>query len=113
MSDSRVRKTSKMESNNSLKTPRPLRAVSFAIATALMCLPLVAQSSGHLKVGQPQKVAGKRGATVEAKIPLAVDPGFHVNSNAPTDESVIPLQVTWKSTGALEGGKINYPKPTL
>jgi thiol:disulfide interchange protein DsbD len=78
-----------------------------------MCLPLAAQSSGHLKVGQPQKVAGKRGATVEAKIPLAVDPGFHVNSNAPTDESVIPLQVTWKSTGALEGGKLAYPKPTL
>lgn len=79
----------------------------------LLCLPLPAQSSGHLKVGEPHKVAGKRGAAVQAKIPLAVDPGFHVNSNTPNEQYLIPLKLTWKSTGALEGGQVVYPKPTL
>ena len=81
--------------------------------TAACCAPLSAQSSGHLKVGEPPKVAGKRGAAVQAKIPLAVDPGFHVNSNTPSDEYLIPLKLTWKSTGALEGGQVIYPKPSF
>jgi hypothetical protein len=78
-----------------------------------LCLTLAAQSSGHLKVGTAPKVSGKRGDTVDAKIPLVVDPGFHVNSNTPSDETLIPLAVTWKATGVLEGGKITYPKASF
>jgi len=59
------------------------------------------------------KVAGKRSAAVQAKIPVSVLSGFHVNSNAPKDEYLIPLKLTWKSTGALEAGQVTYPKPTL
>src|ERR1043166_4406448 len=81
--------------------------------SALLCLPLLAQSSGYLALGDLPKVVGKRGAAVQAKIPMAVKPGFHVNSNTPSDEYLIPLKLTWKSTGALEGGQIAYPKPTL
>jgi thiol:disulfide interchange protein DsbD len=77
---------------------------------ALLCLPLLAQSSGHLKLGDLPKVAGKRGVAVQATIPMAVDPGFHVNSNKPNEEYLIPLRLTWKSTGALEPGAIVYPK---
>jgi len=29
------------------------------------------------------------------------------------DEYLIPLKLTWKSTGALEAGQVAYPKPTL
>jgi Disulphide bond corrector protein DsbC len=47
------------------------------------------------------------------KIPVTVRPGFHVNSNAPSDEYLIPLKLTWKSGGALEGGQVAYPKPSL
>jgi thiol:disulfide interchange protein DsbD len=77
----------------------------------LLCAPLLAQSNGHLKVGEVPKVAGKRGAAVQAKIPLVVDSGFHVNSNAPNEEYLIPLKLTWKETGALQGGQVVYPKP--
>jgi len=79
----------------------------------LLCLPLLAQSSGYLTLGDLPKVIGKRGAAVQAKIPLAVRPGFHVNSNTPNEEYLIPLKLTWKATGALEGGQIAYPKPSL
>jgi len=97
-----------MASNNFCSLPRrPLLA-------ALLCLaPLFAQNSGYLTVGEPQKVAGKRNAAVEAKIPVSVRPGYHVNSNTPTDEYLIPLKLTWTSTGALEGGSVTYPKPSM
>ncbi len=39
--------------------------------------------------------------------------GYHVNSNTPTDEYLIPLKLTWKSTGALDGGQVTYPKPSM
>jgi len=81
---------------------------------ALLCLPaLFAQSSGYLTVGESQTVAGKRNAAVQAKIPMSVRAGFHVNSNTPTDEYLIPLKLKWTSTGALEGGSVTYPKPSM
>ena len=60
-----------------------------------------------------QKVSGHRGAGVEAKIPVSVLPGYHVNSNKPTLDYLIPLKLTWTATGALESGEIAYPKPSL
>jgi hypothetical protein len=80
--------------------------------TVLLCLPLLAQSSGHLKLGELPKVTGKRGAAVQARIPMAVDTGFHVNSNTPNEQYLIPLKLTWKATGPLEAGQIVYPKAT-
>jgi hypothetical protein len=72
---------------------------------------LWAQSKTYLAVGEPQKVAGKRGASVQAKIPVTVMSGYHVNSNKPNEEYLIPLKLTWTAPGALEGGTVEYPKP--
>jgi len=66
-----------------------------------------------VSIGELPKVAGKRSAIVQVKIPLTVQMGFHVNSNTPSEDYLIPLKLTWKATGALEGGQITYPKPTL
>jgi hypothetical protein len=73
---------------------------------------LAAQGSGHLTVGAPAKITGSRNAAVETKIPVAVESGFHVNSNPASAENLIPLSVTWTSTGALEPGLVRYPKAT-
>jgi|ERR1039457_4279122 Disulphide bond corrector protein DsbC len=80
---------------------------------ALLCLPLLAQNSGYLTVTEAPKVTGQRNAAVQAKIPVSVKAGYHVNSNAPSDEYLIPLKLTWKSTGSLEGGQVTYPKPSI
>jgi hypothetical protein len=77
----------------------------------LLYLPLLAQNNGYLTVAESSKVTGQRNATVQAKIPVSVKAGYHVNSNMPNDEYLIPLKLTWKSTGALEGGQVTYPKP--
>ena len=97
-----------MVSNSFCSLPR------LTLLAALLCLPsLFAQTSGYLTVGDPQKVAGKRNAAVQAKIPLSVRPGYHVNSNTPSEEYLIPLKLTWVSSGALEGGAVTYPKPSM
>jgi hypothetical protein len=66
-----------------------------------------------LTAGEPSKVAGKRSDAVQVKIPLSVQAGYHVNSNTPSDTYLIPLKLTWTSTGALEGGTVTYPKPSM
>jgi len=84
------------------------------VLTASLCLPLLcAQTSGYLTVGQPQKAVGKRNAAVEVRIPVTVQAGFHVNSNTPAEDYLIPLKLTWTETGALAGGEVVYPKPSL
>lgn len=52
---------------------------------------------------------------MQAKIPLSVDAGYHVNSDKPTLDYLIPLKITWDkaSMGALEGGTVAFPKATL
>lgn len=55
---------------------------------------------------------GKRNEAVQAKIPVSVDAGYHVNSNKPPADYLIPLKLTWVSTGALTGGEIEFPKPS-
>lgn len=74
---------------------------------------IAAQSNGHLTVGAPAKISGARNASVQAKIPVAIDAGFHVNSNKPMDEYLIPLSLTWTAPGALEAGTVIYPKPVI
>ena len=44
---------------------------------------------------------------------MAIDAGFHVNSNKPMDEYLIPLSLTWTAPGALEAGTVVYPKPVM
>ena len=44
------------------------------------------------------------------KLTAELKPGFHVNSNAPNDEYLIPLRLTWSKT-PLEAGQVVWPKP--
>ena len=105
-----------MASNNSSRIPVGLSKIKLTLLAAWLCLPSLCaqtQTSGYLSAGELQKVVGKRNATVQVKIPLEVKAGFHVNSNQPSEEYLIPLKLTWTSLGALEGGTVTYPKPEL
>jgi len=84
---------------------------------AVCCLSLPAQSSpqgaGYLTIGEPSKVAGKRNATVQAHIPVTIRTGFHVNSDKPSEEYLIPLKLSWTAPGVLQPGQVVYPKPEM
>ena len=66
-----------------------------------------------LTVAPVEKVRGHRNQVVSVKVSAQLRPGFHVNSDKPGDEYLIPLKLTWTSTGALEGGAVTYPKGML
>ena len=57
----------------------------------------------------PQAVPAKRGATVQAKVKAVLQPGYHANTNTPTEEYLIPLKLTWDK-GPLESPVVAYPK---
>jgi hypothetical protein len=83
-----------------------------ALAACLSLPNLPAQGNQYLTAEAPQKLAAKRGASAEAKIAVSVQPGFHVNSNSPSDAYLIPLSLKW-TPGSLEPGEVVFPKPQL
>lgn len=44
---------------------------------------------------------------------LKITPGYHVNSNTPTDEYMIPLKLTWDHSMVFEAAAPVYPKGAL
>lgn len=63
-----------------------------------------------LIVKPAQQVRIQRGASAVETLNLAILPGFHVNSDKPRDEFLIPLKLTW-TDGPLKPESISYPKP--
>lgn len=84
-----------------------------------MCSPsLRAQTSLNslssvVNVVAPEKVVAKRGATQDVQFTIQVKSGYHVNSNKPDDEYLIPLKFTFASDGPVQVVEVQYPKPTL
>jgi thiol:disulfide interchange protein DsbD len=76
-----------------------------------LCLPpcCLAQQN-KLSVSPPDAVVVKRGGTAVEKLRVEVLAGFHVNSDKPKDEFLIPLKLTW-TAGPLDATSITYPKP--
>ncbi|MGD0617610.1 MAG: protein-disulfide reductase DsbD domain-containing protein [Bryobacteraceae bacterium] len=69
-------------------------------------------SAGALTLGEVQTLAVARGETARATLTLYVRTGFHVNSNKPNDDYLIPLRLTWDK-GPVEAGAVEYPEPQL
>lgn len=87
---------------------RNAMALGFAL-----CCSLAAQTAAVLSVaGAPPPIQAKIGATVDAKLPLQLRPGYHVQSNTPTDKYLIPLRLTWNA-GPLAAAAVTYPKPQM
>jgi thiol:disulfide interchange protein DsbD len=52
----------------------------------------------------------KRGSSGEVILKAVLRPGFHVNSDKPADEYLIPLKLTWAKE-PLQAEQVVYPKP--
>lgn len=77
-----------------------------------LSLSLRAQSTNVLTLAPSEHVAIKRGGTADIKVKLQLRPGFHVNSDKPTDEYLIPLKLTWAKE-PLQAEQVVYPKPQM
>ena len=60
----------------------------------------------------PKKVTAKAGSAVDSALPVELRSGYHVNSNTPSDDYLIPLRLTW-NPGALEATGFTFPKAQM
>lgn len=79
---------------------------------AAALLPAEVAKSGPLSVPAPHKLMLKRGATATAPIRVEVRNGYHVNSNKPSEDYLIPLTLQW-GAGQLTSTAVTYPPPTM
>ena len=79
-----------------------------ALLTSLTCF----AQTNVLSVAPPEKLTAKAGTTITQTLHVKLTPGYHCNSNKPSDEYLIPLKLTW-STTPLEATDVAYPKPQM
>ena len=72
---------------------------------------LLAQNN-VLSVTPPKKISGERNGTLAVKLRVQLRSGYHVNSNTPSEDYLIPIRLTWDAS-ALEAAGIEYPKPSM
>lgn len=88
------------------KTSGPSFSIIIALAFPVFCL----AQQNKITVRPAEPVTIKRGTAATETLQFVVQAGFHVNSDKPKDEFIIPLKLTW-TPGLLEAKAIEYPKP--
>lgn len=86
----------------------------FASAILAVCAAAIAnaQAPGVLSVADPVKLSVPRSGEAVQTLKLQLKPGYHVNSNTPNEEFLIPIRLTWDQASA-ETVAVQYPKPAL
>jgi hypothetical protein len=86
----------------------------------MVCLwsPLAFAQTNVLSVAPPEKLIVKAGAAASAKLTVQLRPGYHCNSNKPSEDYLIPLKLTWgiqqgTSGPPIEVADVTYPQPRL
>ena len=77
----------------------------------LLAAPLWPQTGGpHVVSAQAVPgLAGKRGSTLEVPLKVTIRPGYHINSNRPAEDYLIPTVLDWESEHVTVQG-VTYPK---
>ncbi len=78
-----------------------------------MALPVFCSAQQNkIAIRPPEGITVKRGASVTETLQIVVLPGFHVNSDKPKDEFIIPMKLTW-TPGLLDVKSVAFPKPEI
>jgi hypothetical protein len=67
---------------------------------------------GQASITPTAAVTIKRGGVARAVVHVRLAPGFHMNTNKPLDEYLIPLRLTWTAP-PLQVTAVNYPEGKL
>ena len=78
----------------------------------LFPLLLFPQFSNILTVQTPPTMSMKAGVETPVKLHVKLNSGYHINSDKPADEYLIPLRLTWTS-GPLAVKSITFPQPRM
>ena len=82
------------------------------VALTPLAIVLIAQTSPTLTVATVPTVKARKGSGAAVTLRAVLPPGFHANSNTPSDDYLIPLTLKWTG-GPLQVDGIVYPKGTL
>jgi DsbC/DsbD-like thiol-disulfide interchange protein len=82
------------------------------LCTLLLACSLSFAQTNVLHVTAPPPFKAKAGTTVDARIALELQTGYHVNSNTPSDSYLIPLRLSWDK-GPLTSSETVFPKPQM
>ena len=89
---------------------RKIILVLTLIISLIFCLPVLAQNQDVVKITLLDKsVKVYQGEQVSVKLSIAVSPTWHINSNKPNDDFLIPSEITVKSPG-IKLIDVKYPK---
>ncbi len=91
-----------------LLTPSPAHQASLHVAP--VCRFVAWHSSISSSSLRRNQFLYKGARSVDARVSVAILPGFHVNSDKPSFDYLIPLKLTW-SSGPLEAKSVRYPQP--
>src|ERR1700733_10497982 len=83
-----------------------------ALITALSAPMAPAQMAPTLTIAPVATVRTHKGAVATVTFKAVLPPGYHANSNTPSDAYLIPLTLKW-TNGPLEADGITYPKASM
>ena len=63
----------------------------------------------YVSLTEATKVSVARGRTVPVVLTFNIQPKVHINSNAPSSETLIPTELTLQTPPGLTQGKISFP----
>ncbi len=91
-----------------MNSRRPFK-IFFSLAAGLL---LQAQIPGPPVVSaEPAPaVVAHRGSTAEIPLRLAIRSGYHINSNTPAEDYLIPTLLSWNEAAGLAPRGVTYPK---
>ncbi len=83
------------------------------LAGALVSSATLLPQAPHVVSAQPPVgLLARRGATFQAPLKLVIRSGYHINSNKPAEEYLIPTILSWTAEPfTLQG--VTYPKPEI
>jgi DsbC/DsbD-like thiol-disulfide interchange protein len=58
----------------------------------------------------PTAVRLKAGEELSVPLKIVIRPGYHINSNTPAEDYLIPTRLVWNDSG-LKAKSIHYPEP--
>jgi thioredoxin:protein disulfide reductase len=79
------------------------------LAAPWPCLQAQAPGNAVLTVTPSARLTIQRGSTADFSLKAELQTGFHVNSNMPGDDYLIPIKLTWNKD-PLEAEQVTYPK---
>jgi hypothetical protein len=91
---------------------RPMPALLLLLAAPWPCLLAQAPGNAVLSLAPSTRLTIHRGGSADFSVKAELQAGFHVNSNMPGDDYLIPIRLTWNKD-PLEAEQVTYPKPQM